>query len=73
MSLYLPVKASGSQAIAICYRCQRKVYHDQLKQDPNNKNWYCNECVDLYDPYRLPPKAPDAISLSHPRPDVELT
>jgi NAD-dependent SIR2 family protein deacetylase len=70
--LYLPVKASGSQAIAICSRCQKKVYHDKLAQDPNNKNWYCKECVDLFDPWRLPARGPDKIDVTHPRPDVEL-
>jgi len=72
MSLYLPVKLKGSAAIAVCYRCQRKVYYDQLKQDPNNKNYYCPECIDLFDPWRLPPRKPEDITLDHPRPDTEL-
>lgn len=69
---YLPVRTSGSAAIAICFRCQRKVYYDDLKQDPNNKNWYCKECVDIYDPWRLPARQAENISLQHPRPDEEL-
>ena len=74
MSTYLPVKnVGGSMAIAICFRCQMKMYQGDLKQDPNNQNWYCKECVDLFDPWRLPARQPEDISLQHPRPDVELT
>ena len=71
-NLYLPVRTKGSAAIAVCPRCQKKVYYDDLKQDPNNKNWYCGECVDIYDPWRLPAHKTEDISLQHPRPDVKL-
>lgn len=69
MSLFLPVRARGSASIAICGRCARKVYYDDLEIDPNNKNYYCPECVDIYDPWRLPARKPENISLNHPRPD----
>lgn len=72
MSLYLPVKAKGSAAIAICGRCQKKIYYDQLTRDPNNQNWYCPECVDIYDPWRLPARKAEDISLQHPRPDTKV-
>jgi len=72
MSLYLPVRAKGTVAIAVCFRCQKKVHYDALRQDPNNKQYYCGECVDLYDPWRLPARRPEDISLQHPRPDEEL-
>ena len=71
-NLYLPVRTSGSAAIAVCYRCQRKVYYDELKQDPNNKQYFCRDCVDEFDPWRLPARQAEDISLSHPRPDVDL-
>lgn len=70
--LYLPVRTTGSAAIAVCPRCQRKVYYDELKEDPNNKAWYCGECVDLFDPWRKPARQEDKITLQHPRPDVVL-
>lgn len=69
---YLTVNTSGSAAIAICPRCAIKVQYDDLKQDPNNKQWYCASCVDLYDPWRLPARQAENISLNHPRPDEEL-
>jgi NAD-dependent SIR2 family protein deacetylase len=70
--LYLPVRAKGSVAIAVCPRCQTKVYHDEMVKDPNNLNWYCKDCVDILDPWRLPARKTEDISLTHPRPDVEI-
>lgn len=70
-SLYLPVRRRGNKvSIAICMRCQEKIYYDDLQRDPNNSEWYCKDCVDLYDPYRLPARRTEDISLQHPRPDV---
>lgn len=70
--LYLPVKTTGTAAIAVCPRCKFKVYYDDLRQDPNTKNWYCKSCIDLYDPWRLPARVPEDITLQHPRPDEDL-
>lgn len=72
MSLYLPVKTRGTVAIAICPRCQRKVCYDDLRKDPNNSNYYCGECVDVLDPWRLPARQTENITLDHPRKDEEL-
>jgi hypothetical protein len=73
MPLYLPVNLDGNKvSIAICPRCCMKIQYDDLRQDPNNLNWYCAECVDLYDPWRLPARKTEDISLRHPRPDTEL-
>ena len=72
MSLYLPINAGGSVAIAICPRCQQKIQYSDLQKDPNNQNYYCKECVDIYDPYRLPARLAEEIGLQHPRSDVKL-
>lgn len=72
MGLYLPVNLKGTAAIAICNRCRMKIQYDALTKDPNNGNYYCPGCVDLYDPYRLPARQTENISLQHPRPDTEL-
>lgn len=73
MSLFLPVRTSGSAAITICPRCQFKFYYDDMVQDPNNKLWVCKDCCDIYDPWRLPARQAEDISLQRPRPDEELT
>lgn len=72
MSLHAPISAKGCVALAICSRCRFKIAYADLRQDPNDKNWYCKDCVDLYDPYRLPARKAEDVSLQHPRPDVEL-
>jgi len=73
MSRYLPpVEVGGSLAIAACPRCKMKMYYGDLGQDPNTMQYMCRKCVDIYDPYRLPPKAPDDITLQYPRPDEPL-
>ena len=72
MSLYLPVNTQGSAAIAVCPRCSFKIQYDALVKDPNNNQFYCKDCVDIYDPWRLPARRAEDISLDHPRPDVKI-
>jgi len=72
MGLYLPVNTKGSAAIAVCPRCHFKVQYADLVQDPNTKVWVCPACKDLYDPWRLPARNPENITLTHPRKDDEL-
>ena len=73
MSMFLPVKeTNGTFANAICYRCKFALPYGDLKQDPNDLQWYCKDCVDVYDPWKLPAPKPENIALHHPRPDGEL-
>lgn len=71
-NLFLPVNTHGPVAISVCPRCQKKVQYAALKKDPNNLQWYCKDCVDELDPWRLPARRAEDISLQHPRPDVKL-
>ena len=73
MGLFLPVKNTGSVAIAVCQRCNKKMYYSDLHKDPNNGMMVCKEDLDQYDPWRLPARGADKISLEHPRPDVKLS
>lgn len=72
MSLFLAPRSKGTVAISICNRCQNKIHYADLKKDPNNGQWYCEDCVDIYDPWRLPARRAEDISLDHPRPDVKI-
>jgi hypothetical protein len=73
MSRYLPVKAvGGTMAIAICYRCSMKMYQGDLQKDVNTGAWYCKDCCDLRDPWRLPARKTENITIQHPRPDTDL-
>ena len=72
MSKYLPVRIQGSAAIAVCARCNMKMYYSDLQTDPNNGLKVCKDCKDLRDPWRLPARKTENISLQHPRPDVDI-
>lgn len=50
-----------------------KVYYADLVKDPNNGLMVCENCCDALDPWRLPAKRTEEISLQHPRPDTELS
>ena len=73
MSTFLPHKAKGSCAIAVCDRCGEKVYYDDLISDGNSPGLKVSKnhpsCWDCKDPWRLPPRKTENISLRHPRPD----
>ena len=70
MGKFLSVDSKGGTvAIAICPRCSFKYHYDELRQDPNTKQWVCKDCCDIYDPWRLPALVPENITLTHPRPD----
>lgn len=73
MSRYLNTRGNAHVAIAICGRCSTKVSYDDLGPDPNNRGLLvCDGCRDVFDPYRLPPRRTENISLTHPRPDTPL-
>lgn len=70
---YLSVNRNASSvAVAICARCGFKRQYAELRQDPNNQLWVCAACEDLKDPYDLPARKVESISLQHPRSDEEL-
>ena len=68
-----PKNVAGSMAITTCQRCNTKMYYGDMQKDPNNGLWVCKECCDIYDPWRLPARKAEDISLQRPRPDVDLT
>ena len=74
MPRYLDTRGSASLAIAICARCQMKHKYVNLMPDPNSPGLrVCRECIDIYDPWRLPPRQTEEVALENPRPDVPLT
>jgi len=73
MSVFLDTRGRPSLAIAICDRCSRKFPIDQLSPDGNSPGLrVCAVDNDMYDPWRLPARSPDQISLRYPRPDSPL-
>jgi hypothetical protein len=73
MSVYLDTRGKSNLGIGICDRCSRKFSLTELMSDPNSPGLrVCREDVDQLDPYRLPPRQPDTITLPFVRPDTPI-
>jgi len=73
MSIWLDTRGRSTLGIGLCARCSRKMSLDELFSDPNSPGLrVCREDLDELDPYRLPPRQPDNITLPFVRPDLPL-
>ncbi len=74
MSLYLDTSGQSSRAIAVCDRCKMKCAYSELVSDGNSPGLRVHaSCSDNLDPWRLPARRPEDITLRFPRPDEPLT
>ncbi len=74
MSLYVDTSGRATRSVAICDRCHMKMAYDDLAPDGNVPGLrVCGACTDRFDPWRLPARASEQISLRFPRPDSPLT
>ena len=74
MSLFLDTRGQPYAAIAICDRCSRKFPLADLFPDPNYPGLrVCKADRDDLDPYRLPARQTERITLPFVRPDVPLS
>lgn len=63
-----------TEAIAVCDRCRMKVKLSALSPDGNSPGLrVCKECWDVKDPWRLPPRQTEDITLHFPRPDESVS
>lgn len=70
---FINTRGNQTLGIGICSRCQFKFALGDLVQDPNIPNfWVCRADRDDFDPYRMPARMPDDITLPFVRPDVPL-
>lgn len=73
MPIYLDTRGKTTLGLGICGRCSRKFSLDDLQSDPNTPGlMVCKDDRDEFDPYRLPARQPDQITLRFTRPDVPL-
>lgn len=74
MAIFLDTLGNSDLAIAICDRCKMKRAHSVMRNDPNFPGLrVCNEgCADQFDPYRLPARKTERITIRFPRPDVSV-
>lgn len=74
MPLYLDTRDKSEVAIAVCDRCHLKKSITELTADRNSPGLrVCWPCNDQLDPWRLPARQTESITLRYPRPDEELT
>ena len=74
MPLYLDTRGEADLGIAICARCSVKYPRTRLVSDPNSPGLkVCTDgCLDEFDPYRLPAREPDKITMEWTRPDTSV-
>jgi hypothetical protein len=74
MAIFLDTLGYSDIAIAVCDRCKMKRPHAVMRNDPNFPGLrVCNEgCADQLDPYRLPARKTERITIRFPRPDVSV-
>jgi len=73
MAIYLDTRGNSVLSVAICDRCSRKFPYVDLMPDPNFPGMrVCKDDVDNFDPWRLPARQTENISLRFPRPDTPI-
>lgn len=79
MPLYIDTRGKTSVAIGVCDRCKMKRALVDLTEDLDSRGLQVcrglgsNGCQDQLDPYKLPARRSENISLRRPRPDEPLT
>jgi len=76
MPKFLPVNNRSPLSIAVCARCNTKIPYAELREDGNSPGLLvCQSpgCFDHFDPWRLPARKTEDITLRHPRPDTDLS
>jgi hypothetical protein len=70
MPVFLNTRGNPTLGIGICGRCSRKFPLHKLYSDPNYPGLkVCEADMDQFDPYRLPARQPEKITLPFVRPD----
>jgi len=74
MPKWLDTRGNSTIAIFICDRCKMKRAYSDIGQDRNLPGLrVCNEgCNDERDPWRLPARPTEKITIRFPRPDADI-
>ncbi len=73
MPIFKDPTGQSSYGIALCARCSKKFFLDDLYDDPNAPGLkVCIDDLDDYDPYRLAARPTEEINLIFVRPDRKL-
>lgn len=72
-AVFLNTTGRQTLGVGVCSRCNFKFPLEMLSDDPNIPNFkVCRADRDDFDPYRMPARSPDRLTLPFVRPDVEL-
>ena len=73
MPIFLDPRGHATYGIGICGRCSRKMFLEDLFSDPNSPGlMVCAKDLDVLDPWRLPARQTEQITLPFYRPDLPL-
>lgn len=74
MPLFIDPRGHATYGIGICGRCSRKMLLEDLFSDPNSPGlMVCKKDLDVLDPWRLPARQTETVTLPFYRPDLPLT
>jgi hypothetical protein len=74
VATFIDTRGQTKLAIGICARCSVKMPYSELVEDGNIPGlWVCEADRDPIDPWRLPPRQTENITLEHARPDVDIS
>lgn len=72
--IFIDPTGSSNYGLGVCARCWRKFKLEDLHSDPNSPGLkVCIDDLDDYDPYRLPARRTEDVTLPFYRPDEALT
>lgn len=74
MARFLNTLGNSTLSVFICDRCKMKRPYSDMRPDGNIPAIkVCSEsCSDQFDPYRLPARQPEKITIRFPRPDIDI-
>lgn len=75
MSLFLDTRGLTTVGVGVCDRCKMKVPLAKMRRDGNSPGLrVCDKpgCWDHFDPWRLPARRPEDITLRYPRPEESV-
>lgn len=73
MPIFLDTRGKTSLGIGVCDRCHRKFPIGDLQPDRNSPGLLvCQADNDVFDPWRLPTRQSEDITLPYYRPDVPI-
>lgn len=74
MPIFLDPTGRSTYGLGVCARCWQKFSLEDLYSDPNSPGLkVCIDDLDDYDPYRLPARRTEDVTLRFYRPDEDLS